>query len=122
MKKKEIKASIARKKTGFDLKKDDFATVKDMERHNAENIDIDQYRKDEIRALENNIIVPKIYFGSRTHKQITQLVSELRKTSYRPKMTILASRDFYCIHPDVLKSDNKTDECLERLQNNSKLQ
>jgi hypothetical protein len=34
--------------------------------------------------------VPIIYFGTRTHKQISQIVNELKEnTLYRPKMTIL---------------------------------
>ena len=27
--------------------------------------------------------IPKIYFGSRTHKQITQIIRELNKTNYK---------------------------------------
>ena len=27
--------------------------------------------------------IPKIYFGTRTHKQITQIIRELRKTVYK---------------------------------------
>lgn len=41
----------------------------------------------------------KIYFASRTHSQLTQLVRELKATSYRPTMSILGSRQQYCIHP-----------------------
>ena len=44
--------------------------------------------------------VPKIYFGTRTHRQITQIVRELKKTSYKSaRMSILGSRDHTCIHP-----------------------
>lgn len=42
----------------------------------------------------------KIYFGTRTHKQVAQIVSELKSTGYKPKMTVLGSRAQYCIHPD----------------------
>lgn len=41
----------------------------------------------------------KIFFASRTHSQLTQLVRELKATSYRPTMSILGSRQQYCIHP-----------------------
>jgi len=48
--------------------------------------------------------VPKIYFASRTHSQLKQVVAELRRTGYGPKITILASREHYCINPDVADS------------------
>ncbi|KAG2182432.1 hypothetical protein INT43_007362 [Umbelopsis isabellina] len=54
----------------------------------------------------------RIYYATRTHKQISQVVAELKsKTSYRPKMTILGSRDQLCIHPKVSKAANKQEEC-----------
>ncbi|XP_064612486.1 LOW QUALITY PROTEIN: Fanconi anemia group J protein homolog, partial [Liolophura sinensis] len=60
--------------------------------------------------------IPKIYFGTRTHKQIAQIVRELRKTFYRDvKMTILASREHTCIHPAVSKSSSKNDGCRDLL-------
>ena len=60
--------------------------------------------------------VPKIYFGTRTHKQIAQIVRELKKTVYKDtKMTILASREHTCIHPTVTKMKNKTEGCRELL-------
>ncbi|EDV21730.1 uncharacterized protein TRIADDRAFT_30066 [Trichoplax adhaerens] len=56
--------------------------------------------------------VPKIFFGTRTHKQIAQIIRELKKTAYRNvKMTILSSRDFTCIHPKISKSSSKNDDC-----------
>ena len=59
-------------------------------------------------------IVPKIYFGTRTHKQIAQIVRELKKTTYNDtKMTILASREHTCIHPTVSKMKNKNEGCHE---------
>ncbi|CAG0896403.1 unnamed protein product [Darwinula stevensoni] len=61
--------------------------------------------------------VPKIYFGTRTHKQITQLVRELRKTAYRNvRMTVLASREHSCIHPQVSRMKNKTEGCKDVLE------
>ncbi|GFO15051.1 fanconi anemia group j protein [Plakobranchus ocellatus] len=60
--------------------------------------------------------VPKIYFGTRTHKQVAQIVRELRKTAYSDcKMTILGSREHTCIHPQVSKMKNKNDGCKELL-------
>ena len=60
--------------------------------------------------------VPKIYFGTRTHKQIAQIIRELKKTTYRDaKMTILASREHTCIHPTISKMRNRTEGCKELL-------
>eukprot|EP01041_Mallomonas_annulata_P002372 gene2372-4604_t len=39
-----------------------------------------------------------IVYASRTHSQISQVVSELKATSYRPKMAVLGSREQLCIH------------------------
>lgn len=46
-------------------------------------------------------VVPRIYYCSRTHSQVAQMVTSLRKTPYRPKMAILGSRDRMCIHKYV---------------------
>jgi len=35
------------------------------------------------------------------------VIKELRATPYRPRMTVLASRDHYCIHPSVRESSKK---------------
>ena len=53
---------------------------------------------------------PRIFFGTRTHKQIYQLVGELKKTGYsKSRMCILSSRDQSCIHPHVSKVANKNE-------------
>ena len=69
-------------------------------------------------AAENPIppipLKPKpiqIFYATRTHSQITQIVQELRKTSYQPKMTVLASRDKYCIHETVSAVKDKMTQC-----------
>eukprot|EP00743_Colponemidia_sp_Colp-15_P013990 GILK01016447.1.p1 GENE.GILK01016447.1~~GILK01016447.1.p1 ORF type:complete len:1208 (+),score=231.04 GILK01016447.1:128-3751(+) len=59
---------------------------------------------------------PKIYYSSRTHSQINQVVRELRRTSYRPQMSILGSREHYCIHRVVSKKSNKNEECKKLLE------
>ncbi|KAI8356641.1 helicase C-terminal domain-containing protein [Blakeslea trispora] len=67
-----------------------------------------------------NTKIPKIFVGSRTHKQITQLVQELRNnTSYSARTTILGSREQFCIHPKVSKSTTKNDDCTRLLDENS---
>ncbi|KAM6457881.1 regulator of telomere elongation helicase 1 isoform 3-T5 [Liasis olivaceus] len=50
--------------------------------------------------------VPKIIYASRTHSQLTQVISELKNTVYRPKVCVLGSRDQLCIHPEVKRQEN----------------
>lgn len=50
---------------------------------------------------------PKIIYASRTHSQLSQVVSELKRSSYRyMKASIIGSRDQLCIHPEVSKEQN----------------
>jgi len=44
-----------------------------------------------------------IIYASRTHSQLTQVVKELKSTAYRPKITVLGSRDQLCIHERLTK-------------------
>lgn len=39
----------------------------------------------------------KIVYMSRTHSQLQQVIKELKKSAYRPKMMILGSRDHTCV-------------------------
>ena len=67
--------------------------------------------------------VPKIYFGTRTHKQVSQITRELGKTAYKyTKMCILASREHTCIHPKVSSGRNKNEECRKLLDNSIKVE
>uniref|UniRef100_A0A8C6AI99 Regulator of telomere elongation helicase 1 n=1 Tax=Monodon monoceros TaxID=40151 RepID=A0A8C6AI99_MONMO len=50
--------------------------------------------------------VPKIIYASRTHSQLTQVISELRNTSYRPRVCVLGSREQLCIHPEVKRQES----------------
>ncbi|KAL0973123.1 hypothetical protein UPYG_G00199270 [Umbra pygmaea] len=60
--------------------------------------------------------VPKIFFGTRTHKQITQITHELKRTRYScTPMTILSSRDHTCVHPEVVPHSNRNERCKELL-------
>eukprot|EP00058_Branchiostoma_floridae_P013432 XP_002598920.1 hypothetical protein BRAFLDRAFT_79851 [Branchiostoma floridae] len=57
---------------------------------------------------------PKIFFGTRTHKQIAQITRELGKTAYKgARMTILSSREHTCINASI--RGNKNDGCRELL-------
>ncbi|KAG6575543.1 Regulator of telomere elongation helicase 1-like protein, partial [Cucurbita argyrosperma subsp. sororia] len=44
---------------------------------------------------------PTIVYTTRTHSQLRQVIQELKKTSYRPKMVVLGSREQLCIHDEV---------------------
>jgi regulator of telomere elongation helicase 1 len=44
-----------------------------------------------------------IIYASRTHNQLTQVISELRSTGYKPRMTVMASREQLCVHDRISK-------------------
>ncbi|XP_073719560.1 Fanconi anemia group J protein isoform X3 [Misgurnus anguillicaudatus] len=61
--------------------------------------------------------IPKIFFGTRTHKQITQIARELKRTLYSSvPMTILSSRDHTCVHPEVVPHASRNERCKELLE------
>ncbi|NXC63806.1 FANCJ protein, partial [Aleadryas rufinucha] len=65
----------------------------------------------------DRLCIPKIFFGTRTHKQIMQISRELKRTAYSyVPMTILSSRDHTCIHPGVSHSSNRNEMCVELLE------
>ncbi|CAE5958086.1 unnamed protein product [Arabidopsis arenosa] len=55
--------------------------------------------------------IPTIYYASRTHAQITQVIREYRKTGYRVPMTVLGSRKRYCTNSHVQGKDNVDEKC-----------
>ncbi|KYN01786.1 Fanconi anemia group J protein like protein [Cyphomyrmex costatus] len=58
--------------------------------------------------------VPKIFYGSRTHGQLQQVVREFKKTAYRYKrMTILSSRKKTCIQETDKNKDKLCNELLD---------
>ncbi|KAK0429279.1 hypothetical protein QR680_011291 [Steinernema hermaphroditum] len=59
----------------------------------------------------------RIYYGTRTHKQIGQVVKEFSRLPYAGviKHTILASREHSCIHAEVKASHDITAMCKERI-------
>lgn len=61
--------------------------------------------------------IPKIFFGTRTHKQITQITHELKRTLYcGVPMTILSSREHTCVNPDVVPHANRNERCKDLLE------
>ncbi|WUR05110.1 RAD3-like DNA-binding helicase [Vairimorpha necatrix] len=71
----------------------------------------------EIEISETNVSTPindfRIIICSRTHKQLDQLVQQLNKTRYKPRISILASRNQYCIHPKLQNVSDKNTACSE---------
>jgi Rad3-related DNA helicase len=66
--------------------------------------------------------LPKIIYCSRTHSQVAQMISSLRKTPYRPRMAILGSRQHLCIHKQVLADGkNINTECRVRVRNTDEM-
>ena len=57
----------------------------------------------------------RIFYCTRTHKQLEQVAKQLNNTIYkdRIRMTLLSSRDNYCVHPTVSKGPNKNHECAK---------
>eukprot|EP01127_Copromyxa_protea_P023706 TRINITY_DN8993_c0_g1_i1.p1 TRINITY_DN8993_c0_g1~~TRINITY_DN8993_c0_g1_i1.p1 ORF type:complete len:234 (-),score=34.61 TRINITY_DN8993_c0_g1_i1:245-844(-) len=45
--------------------------------------------------------LPIIVYASRTHSQLSQVIKELKATQYKPRTTILGSRNQMCVHPRV---------------------
>ncbi|XP_028276270.1 Fanconi anemia group J protein [Parambassis ranga] len=61
--------------------------------------------------------IPKIFFGTRTHKQITQIAHELKRSVYSGvPMTILSSRDHTCVNPEVAPHSSRNERCKDLLE------
>ena len=55
------------------------------------------------KKKQENKFMGKIIYVTRTHSQISQIISELKKTEYRPKIAILSSRQFSCVLDNLKK-------------------
>jgi Fanconi anemia group J protein len=64
---------------------------------------------------EKSVSLPKIYFTSRTHKQLAQVIRELKRSGYTSKFTVLASRSHYCVNTAVRESKDVNEACREAL-------
>lgn len=73
--------------------------------------------KDKDKDKDGEKKIPKIFFGTRTHKQITQIAHELKRTVYSGvPMTILSSRDHTCVNPEVAPHSNRNERCKDLLE------
>lgn len=66
---------------------------------------------------KNHKKTPKIFYATRTHSQITQVIREYRKTTYRVPMAVLASRKHYCTNMLYRGKDNIDEQCKLLLKN-----
>ena len=48
--------------------------------------------------------------------QISQVVRELKRTAYKPKMAILGARKHYCVHTSISTKPNVDEECKDLLR------
>jgi regulator of telomere elongation helicase 1 len=64
---------------------------------------------------------PRIIYLSRTHSQLNQVVAQLKKTSYKPKVVVLASREHSCLHERVksMQGGEQIAECKKLTKTNS---
>lgn len=62
--------------------------------------------EDDLFTILNNINVTEIYYCSRTHTQLSQVLNELKTNRVAYKSIILGSRKVYCINENVKKISN----------------
>jgi len=75
------------------------------------------FLKDEPAGLQTvKSRAPKIYYATRTHSQIAQVVNELKRTEYKPLMTVLASKQQYCVNTHVRSKPSLEEACEEVLR------
>ncbi|KAJ7532665.1 hypothetical protein O6H91_13G014200 [Diphasiastrum complanatum] len=60
---------------------------------------------------EKKAKTPTIFYATRTHSQISQVIQEFRKTTYRVPMAVLAARKHYCTNKQVRKKENIDEDC-----------
>ena len=62
-----------------------------------------RYKRNEMIKNKNKYeIIPRIYYTSRTHSQLSNVIQELKKTCYLPRNCVLSSRDNMCVN-NVIK-------------------
>lgn len=82
--------------------------------------DAKEETKDEV-GVEVEQPIPKIYFWSRTHSQLSQVINEIKNTEYEPTIAVLASRGKMWVNPDARDSEN-VDEKWNKLRKSKRSQ
>jgi hypothetical protein len=62
-------------------------------------------------ATDIHLCIQAMKWGENDMKRKWVPPWSFRRTSYRPMMTILASRERFCLHPDIATAPNKTEAC-----------
>lgn len=65
-------------------------------------------------APVSKVVGRKLIYCSRTHSQIKQVVRELRKTKYHPKIMVLGSREQLCVNQNVRNQPSYAQKALCR--------
>lgn len=79
--------------------------------------------EDNLTEKEVPLRCTKIIYASRTHSQLDQFASELRKTRFNPRLLTVGSRQLLCINESVKSLKNLSlinDRCNELLNTKSK--
>lgn len=87
--------------------------------------EIESESEDDCEIKEKSFRTLQVFFCSRTHSQLTQLVGEVKSTSYGKdvRSVSLASRQSYCINASVKKLRNNAminEQCLELQKSKAK--
>lgn len=59
----------------------------------------------------------RVFYTSRTHQQLNQVVKEFKRLQYNPQMSFLASRSNLCLFEPVSKSNNVDYQCRSQRHN-----
>lgn len=81
-----------------------------------------EYKVSKAHRLAPNKYRPKLFYCTRTHSQISEVVGELKKTVFKDHVSclILSSRKKLCINSVVSKSTDVNDACTTLLESESK--
>ena len=73
----------------------------------------DATQREGVAAAGGDKTLVRVFYGTRTHSQVKQIVKEVRRTIYKPLTVVLASRKHYCIFDRVHDSPERDDLCVK---------
>lgn len=79
----------------------------------TEQFDVEKQNISETPKECTDSSVPKVFICSRTHKQMDQLIDQLKKKEYKPTIAILGSRSQYCINPTLKNAVDINTACRD---------